>query len=169
MSQDVPGNPPAATPPAQPPPAAPLYTPPAPPAPLSESEARTWAMIAHLSVLLNLVTGFLGVVAALVIFFIFRNRSRYVAFQSLESFVFQLIFWAGGGVAIAVIWGITGALSTILIGILCVPFALLFTALLALMPVVALVYGVYGGLQANAGQDFSYWLIGGWVRNILPA
>jgi len=32
--------------------------------PLSPSDERTWAMLAHLSVLLNLVTGFLGPVAA---------------------------------------------------------------------------------------------------------
>jgi uncharacterized Tic20 family protein len=161
MNQDVPGNPTSsATPPTQPRPA---------PVPLSETEARTWAMVAHLSVLLNLVTGFLGVVAALVIYFVFKDRSRYVAYQALESFVFQLIFWAGGGLAIALIWGITGALSAILIGILCVPFALVFTVALGLMPLVALIYGVYGGLEANQGKPFSYWLIGGWVRNIVPA
>ena len=36
--------------------------PPAPPvlAPLTPSEEHTWAMLAHMSVLLNLVTGFLG-------------------------------------------------------------------------------------------------------------
>nr|HID12339.1 DUF4870 domain-containing protein [Anaerolineae bacterium] len=32
------------------------------------SEERTWAMLAHLSVLLNLVTGLLGLVGALVIY-----------------------------------------------------------------------------------------------------
>jgi uncharacterized Tic20 family protein len=163
MNQDVPGNPPPTVP-------TPPMVPPSPaPAPLSEADARTWAMVAHLSVLLNLVTGFLGVVAALAIYLVFKDRSRYVAYQALQAFVFQLIFWAGGGLAIAVIWGVTGALSAVLIGILCVPFALLFTVALALMPLVALVYGVYGGLEANQGKSFSYWLIGGWVRNIVPA
>ena len=165
MNQDVPGNPPPAgylppTPPMQPQPA---------PALLSEADARTWAMVAHLSVLLNLVTGFLGVVAALVIYIVFKDRSRYVAYQAMQAFVFQLIFWAGGGLAIGLIWAITGALSAVLIGILCVPFALILTVALGLMPLVALIYGVYGGLETNQGKDFSYWLIGGWVRNIVPA
>jgi uncharacterized Tic20 family protein len=164
MNQDTPANPP-------PPSSLPPTQPTAPPAPvmLSETEARTWAMVAHLTVLLNLVTGFLGVVAALVIYLVFKDRSRYVAYQSLQAFVFQLIFWAGGGLAIGIIWAITGTLSTILIGILCVPFALVLTVALGLMPLVALVYGVYGGLEANQGKPFSYWLIGGWVRNIVPA
>lgn len=126
-------------------------------------------MVAHVSVLLNLVTGFLGVVAALVIYIIFKDRSRFVAYQAMQAFVFQLIFWAGGGLAIGVIWAITGALSAILIGVLCVPFSLLLTIGLALMPLVALVYGVYGGLEANQGKEFKYWLIGDWVRGIVPA
>src|SRR5256885_13126322 len=53
------------------------------------SSDLTWAMVAHLTVLLNLVTGFLGVVAALVIYLVFKDRSRYVAYQSLQAFVFQ--------------------------------------------------------------------------------
>src|SRR4051794_32024673 len=104
MNQDVPGNPPPAAPPP------PAYIPPPPPALLSDADARTWAMVAHLSVLLNLVTGFLGVVAALVIYIIFKDRSRFVGYQAMQAFVFQLIFWAGGGLAIGVIWAITGAL-----------------------------------------------------------
>ena len=32
-----------------------------------------------------------------------------------------------------------------------------------------LVYGVYAGLEANQGKDFRYWLIGDWVRSIVPA
>jgi hypothetical protein len=122
-------------------------------------------LLAHLSVLLNLVTGFLGIVAALAIYLIFRQRSRYVGFQALQSFVFQLIFWAGGGLAIGVIWAITGALSAVLIGILCIPFAFIGTAALALMPLVALIYGVYGGVETNQGKDFRYWLIGDWLAS----
>ena len=178
MNEDVPGNPPPEAPPpaspppppSPPPPSAYVPPPPAlPPAPLSDSEARTWAMVAHLSVLLNLVTGFLGVVAALVIYIIYKDRSRFVAYQAMQSFVFQLVSWAGGGLAIGAIWAITGALSAVLIGVLCIPFSLLFTIVLAMMPLVALVYGVYGGLEANQGKAFKYWLIGDWVQNIVPA
>jgi hypothetical protein len=131
--------------------------------PLSPSDERTWAMLAHLSVLANLVTGFLGPVAALVIYLIYKDRSRYVAYHSMQSFVFQLVWWVGGGVLTGVAWAITGTLSVVLIGLLCIPFA----CLISLLPLGALIYGVIGAVQCNQGQDFRYWLVGDWVRGTL--
>jgi uncharacterized Tic20 family protein len=159
MTMDIPEAPYAPQPPAAP-------LPPAPPvlAPLSPSDERTWAMLAHMSVLLNLVTGFLGPVAALVIFMIFQNRSRYVAYQALQSFVFQLIWWAGGGALIGLMWAATGMLSAVLIGILLVPIACVLTPILALMPIGALIYGFWAGIETSQGKDFKYWLIGDWLR-----
>jgi uncharacterized Tic20 family protein len=150
------------TPPPQPPQTVIL-----PPAPLSPSDEHTWAMLAHLSVLINLVTGFLGPLAALIIYLVFRDRSRYVAYQSLQSAIFQLIAWVGGGVVIGLIWAVTGILSALIIGILCIPFSLVFTIVFGLLPVAALVYGVYAAIQTSQGQDFRYWLVGDWVRGTL--
>jgi uncharacterized Tic20 family protein len=133
------------------------------PSPLSQSDERTWAMIAHLSILANLATGFLGPVAALVIYLIYKERSRYVAYQSLQAFVFQLVWWVGAGAVAGVAWAVSGVLSAILIGLLCMPIA----CLISLAPLGALVYGIVGGVQASQGQDFQYWLIGDWVRGTL--
>jgi uncharacterized protein len=143
--------------------------PPAPPmlTPLTPSEERTWAMLAHMSVLLNLVTGFLGPVAALVVYLIFQNRSRYVAYQALQSFVFQLIFWAGGGALLGLMWAATGFLSAVIVGILLIPIACLLTPLFALMPIIALFYGFWGGIETSQGKDFRYWLVGDWLRGTL--
>jgi len=129
------------------------------PQPLTPQEERSWAMLSHLSILLNLISGFIGVFAPLVIYIIFRERSRYVAFQSLQAFVFQLLAWVGGGVIAAIAWFLSGLLSTILIGCLCVPVAIL----LSLIPLGALVYGIIGGIQCSQGRDFRYWLIGDWL------
>ncbi len=147
------------------------YTPPQPPAPaptpapqpLSAADERTWAMLAHLSILLNLITGFLGIVVALIIYLVYKNRSNYVAYQSMQSFVFQLIWWLGGGLLIGLVWAITGALSLVLVGLVLVPLA----CLLSLIPLAALVYGIIGAAQTNSGADFKYWLIGDWVRGEL--
>ena len=133
------------------------------PIPLSQSDERTWAMIAHLSVLANLVTGFFGPVAALVIYLVFKDRSRYVAYQSLQAFVFQLIWWVGAGAIAGIAWAISGILTAVLIGLLCMPVA----CVISLLPLAALVYGIVGGVQASQGQDFKYWLIGDWVRGTL--
>ena len=137
------------------------FTPATPP--LTPSEEHQWAMIAHLSVLLNLVSGFLGTVVPLGIYMIYKDRSRYVAYQSLQALIFQLIWWVGGGIIAGIVWAITGALTAVFIGLLCLPIACLFSA----MPLVALGYGIYGGIQTSQGQDFKYWLIGNWVRNTL--
>ncbi len=145
------------------------YLPPAPPAPapppqrLTESDERTWAMLAHLSILLNLITGFLGIVVALIIYLVYKNRSNYVAYQSMQAFIFQLIWWFGGGLLIGLAWAITGALSIILVGLVLIPLA----CLLSLIPLAALVYGIVAAVQTNSGQDFKYWLIGDWVRGEL--
>ena len=135
-----------------------------PPAPLSPSDERTWAMLAHLSVLANLVTGFLGPIAALAIYLVYKDRSRYVAYHSMQSFVFQLIWWVGGGALTALAWTISGILVVVVfIGCLLMPIALLISAI----PIAAIVYGVIGAVQCSQGQDFKYWLIGDWVRGTL--
>jgi uncharacterized protein len=133
------------------------------PSPLSQSDERTWAMIAHLSVLVNLVSGFLGLVAALAIYLIYKERSRYVAYQSLQAFIFQLIWFVGAGALAGIAWAVSGVLSAILIGLLCMPIA----CLISLIPLGSVVYGIVGGVQASQGQDFKYWLIGDWVRGTL--
>ena len=145
------------------PPPQPQPHPPQPPAPLTPSEERSWAMLAHLSILLNLVTGLLGPVGALIIYLVYKDRSRYVAYHSLQSLIFQLIAWVGGGILTAVAWVITGVLSAILVGLLCIPIALV----ISLIPLGAIVYGIIGGIQCNQGQDFRYWLVGDWVRETL--
>jgi uncharacterized Tic20 family protein len=120
-------------------------------------------MLAHLSILLNLITGFLGIVVALIIYLVYKNRSNYVAYQSMQAFIFQLIWWFGGGLLIGLAWAITGALSIVLVGLVLIPLA----CLLSLIPIAALVYGIVGAVQTNSGQDFKYWLIGDWVRGEL--
>ena len=136
---------------------------PSPSPPLSPTDERTWAMLAHLSILLNLVSGLLGVIAALLVYLVYKDRSRYVAFQSLQALVFQLIFWAGGGALAVVAWVASTLLSVVLVGLLCFPIALLLT----LVPMGAIAYGIVGGIQCSQGQDFRYWLIGDWVQNAL--
>jgi uncharacterized Tic20 family protein len=151
------GQSPAGTP--QPPVAEPYSQ----PAPLTPSEERTWAMISHLSILANLVTGLLGVAVPLVVYLSFKDRSRYVAFQSMQAFIFQLIAWAGAGILAAIAWTISGVLAVILIGCLLMPLALL----ISLIPLAALVYGVIGAVQTNQGQNFKYWLVGDWTLSLL--
>lgn len=145
-----------------------VYTPPEHPGqptvgtqPLSPSDERTWALLAHLSVLVNLFTGFLGPVIALVIYLVYKDRSRYVAYQSLQSLVLQLTCWIGAGIVATILWIVAGLLTVICIGVILYPLAIIAS----LLPVVALIYGVVAAIQTSQGVDFKYWLIGDWVRD----
>lgn len=118
-------------------------------------------MLAHLSMLLNLVTGFLGIVAAFLIFLVYRDRSRYVANQALQSVLFQVLVWFGGGVIVAVAWTVSGLLVPVLgLGCLLMPFALLASLALLAVPI----YSIIAAVECNNGRDFRYWLIGDWAK-----
>jgi len=138
-----------------------------PPQPLSPGDERTWALLAHLSVLLNLITGFAGPIAALVVYLAYKDRSRYIAYHALQAMVFQLIWWFGGGLLVGLVWAAVGILSIVLIGIVLIPVALVLTPLFLLMPLVSIVYGIVGAVKVSQGEDFKYWLVGDWVRGTL--
>jgi uncharacterized Tic20 family protein len=142
----------------------PEQLPPPPVEKISPSQEHNWAMLSHLSILLNLFTGFLGPIVALIIYLVYKDRSRYIAYQSLQSTIFQLIVWVGVGLLIGAIWLVTLFLSIILIGLLCAPFTLLATILLLIVPLASLVYGIYAAVKCSHGEDFRYWLVGDWVR-----
>lgn len=131
--------------------------------PITRNEERTWAMLAHLSVLLNLITGFLGGIAAIVIYFAYKDRSRYVAYHAMQAFIFQAITWLGGGLLAGLFIGFGTALAILIIPLLCLVPG--FLALL-LLPA-SLIYGIIGAVQVNNDQDFHYWQVGDWVRDIL--
>lgn len=132
-------------------------------APMPPNEERTWAMLAHLSVLLNLITGFLGGVAAIIIYFIYKDRSRLVAYHAMQSFIFQTITWLGAGLIAGLFIAVGSALAFLIIPLLCLVPGFL---ILLLIPV-SLIYGVIGGVKVNNGEDFRYWQVGDWVRDIL--
>jgi len=131
--------------------------------PLTESEERTWAMLAHFSVLLNMVSGFVGGIVAIIIYFIYKDRSRFVAYHAMQSFIFQSITWIGAGIVSAILITIGSTLSFLIIPLLCLIPGFL---VLLLIPG-SLIYGIIGGVQVNNGEDFRYWQVGDWVRDIL--
>lgn len=143
----------------------PALTPPAGPANAwAPGDERTWALLAHGTVLLNLVTGFLGPIAALIVYFIARGQSRYVAYHAMQSFVFQLITWYGGGLLMGLMWGFTGLLSLVVVGLFLIPIACVLSLVIGVLPFGGLLYGLWGALETSQGKDFKYWLVGDWVR-----
>jgi hypothetical protein len=134
---------------------------PQPQPPLTPEQERQWAMIAHLSVLVNLFTVFMGTFVPLAIYFLHKDRSRYVAYHSMQSFVMQAVCSFGGSLFAVVIGGLSQFLPGI--GLICLPISCLF----GILPLAALIYGAYGGMQVNQGKEFKYWMIGDWVANMM--
>jgi uncharacterized protein len=114
---------------------------------MSVRDERTWSVLAHLSTFLNIFTGFLGPVAAFIIWLVHRDRSPMVAHHALRS-VFYQTAWL---VAIVVGWTVTGLLMAVLIGFLLVPVMLLVT----LAPFVQASYEAY---RAYLGGGSRYYL-----------
>ena len=115
---------------------------------MQTQEEKTWSVLAHLSIFLNLVTGFLGPVAALVIWLVYRDKSSRVAFQALQSMWYQ-VAWL---VILAVGWTVTTLLMIILIGFLLVP-------VMALITVVPFVHSAYAAYRVSRDGEYRYPLV----------
>lgn len=112
---------------------------------VSPQDEKTWSVMAHLSVFLNLITGFLGPVGALVIWLMYRDRSPRISFHALQSLWYQ-VAWM---VILAVGWTVATVLTVVLIGFLLFPVM----AILTLVPFVHMGYAAY---KINGGVDYRY-------------
>jgi uncharacterized Tic20 family protein len=131
---------------------------------------------------LTLVLGLAGGIGALVgpavtlaIYFGYRDRSRFVAFHALQAFAYQVlsvliyvVLAAALAIWAAMAWTVSGLLSAVGIGLLLMPFALLFTMVMILLllcaPLACLGYGLYAAYQVYQGSNFRYWSIGEWIE-----
>lgn len=115
---------------------------------MATQEERTWSVLSHLSVFLNMFTVVLGPVAALIVWLVYKDRSEMVAFQSLQSMWYQVAWLVilGSG------WAVTGLLTFVLIGFLLMPVM----ALVTLMP---FVHGAYAAYRIGRDGEYRYPII----------
>jgi len=124
-------TPPPPPPPPPPPGQAPIYGQPAQ-APVSPSDARMWAMFAHLGGILFYF------VPSLVIFLIYKDRDPFIRGHAVQALNFQII----ATIAYAISW----VLTFVFIGVL--------TGLATFVCV--LVFSIMAGIAANKGQEYTY-------------
>ncbi len=124
------------------------------PASMSAQEEKSWSVLAHLSLFLNIVTGFLGPVAALVIWLVYKDRSQKVAFHALQSMWYQ-VAWL---VLLGAGWAFTGLLMLVLVGFLLVPVMFLLT----LVPFVQAGYAAY---RVSRGEDYRYPIVADLIQD----
>src|SRR3712207_680352 len=121
---------------------------------MSAQDERTWSILAHLSMFLNLVTGFLGPVAALVIWFVYRDCSPKVAFHALQSMWYQV----GWLVILAVGWTVTALLLVVLVGFALIP-------VMVIVSVVPFVHAGYAAYRVSKGENYRYVFAADLVEN----
>lgn len=100
--------------------------------PLSDSDSRMWAMLSHIGGAL------LSWIVPLVVWLVFKDRSRFVEEQSKEALNFQITLFIAHIIA--------GILWVIVIGMILTP----------LIVIAGLVFGIIGGMAANRGEPYRY-------------
>lgn len=117
----------------------PGYPPPNNPYPaMTQQDERTWGMLAHLSALAGFVVPFGNIIAPLVIWQIYKDRSMFVTEHAKESLNFQI--------TMSIVY---------IIGIILV-FVLIGIAILAIMGLVSLILFVIAAIKANNGEYYRY-------------
>lgn len=155
----------------------------APSTPLGLSrEEMNWAALAHASILLTLLLGIvsggiaaiLGPIVPALIWYVYREKSEYVAGHARQATIFQLAGIVAmlalaivGAILVALGWTVSAVLVVVLVGLLLLPIMLVVTLLwvgaIVALPIVQTVYGCYAALEAYNGRPVRYW----WVADMI--
>ncbi|CUU34721.1 MAG: DUF4870 domain-containing protein [Armatimonadetes bacterium] len=123
------------------------------------SEERLWAMLAHLSGLLGWVTTIGQFLVPLIIYLVYRERSRFVAYHALQQLLFQIFLL----VALVVLTIVGVVIGVITCGI---GFVLVIPLFLALI-IYVLVYIIWAAIEAYNGKWFRIPLVGDWTSSLV--
>jgi uncharacterized Tic20 family protein len=145
-------------------------------------EEMTWAAVAHASILLTFLlavasgglVAILGPIVPAIIWYAYRDKSRYVAEQAQQATIFQLAGFVAllvlaivGAILVAVGWTVSAVLVIVLVGLILLPVMLIVTLLwvvaVVALPIAQLVYGCYAALEAYNGRPFRYW----WIADLI--
>jgi uncharacterized protein len=99
---------------------------------------RTWAMFCHLAAIVGLVVPFGHIIGPLVVWLLKRDQSAFVDDQGKESVNFQITF--------TIYMIISGILILLLVGI----------ALLAILPIVCVIFVIIAAIRSNEGVWYRY-------------
>ena len=112
--------------------------------PVSERDARQWAMFAHLSALLGLLIG-LPFVGPLVIYLVKKDDHPFVADQAREALNFNLSIF---------LYEVAGTIAAVVLAIVIIGF-LLIPVVIAIA-IAWLVLVIVAGVKANGGENYRY-------------
>lgn len=145
-------------------------------------DERLWAAVAHISAWVTFLGGIatigtiipVSIFIPLIVYFLFRRKSDFVAFHALQAFVIQLIGTVGAAILLlagGLVWGvgmvIALLLMVVLVGFVLVPvwalvgLVLLLVALV--MPLAMVIFGTIAAVATYNGADYHYPYIARWV------
>ena len=105
---------------------------------LPDSDERMWSTFAHLGIIAGLVIPLGNIIAPLVIWLVYKDRSVYIDYHGKEALNFQLTM------TIAMI--ISGILIFVLIGL----------PLLIVLGLLDLILSIIAAVRANEGERYRY-------------
>jgi len=141
----------------------------------TSQDERTLAALAHGSILLGLFSnGIGGIVTALVIWAVQRQKSTYVAYHALQALVYQVATFLLTMLA----WCCWGLLCTLLILVPVIgnpgaydtapPAGIWVGLILLVVPLgiwgLTILYALWGAVRSLNGHDFKYAIVGDWVK-----
>lgn len=136
---------------------------------------RTLAGLAHASILLGIFTGGIGgIITALAIWAVNKEKSAYVAFHALQALVYQVATY----VLTMLAWCCWGLLWTLLIMVPLIidpmayettpPAGIWIGMFLMVVPMaiwgLTILYGLWAAVRCLGGHDFRYAIIGNWLK-----
>lgn len=139
-------------------------------------DEKVLAGLAHGSILLGIFTsGIGGIVTALVIWLVQKEKSAYVAAQALQALVYQSVTF----IVTMLTWCCWGLLWTLLIVVpvtsspgaydVAPPAGLWIGLALMVIPFaiwgLIILYGLYGAVRCLGGHDFKYAIVGNWLNS----
>ncbi|MBU1877433.1 MAG: DUF4870 domain-containing protein [Chloroflexi bacterium] len=140
-------------------------------------DERVAAALAHGSVLLGLFTnGLGGFIGAALVWLTQKEKSEYVAFQSLQAIVYQSVMLVVSGIGLSCYLCAVFAPMILLVDeqlIESAPPAIFICPSICPLPVMFLVsgafvlYGLYGAWRTLEGDDFRYAVIGRMIERKL--
>jgi len=119
------------------------------------TDEKLWGMLAHLLTLLGYVVSLGQYIAPLVIYLVYKDRSKFVAFHALQALFFQLL-----ALAVSIVLVIL-TLVTLGVGMI-----ITLPAAIALM-IAVLVYTIWAAIEANRGAWFELPFAGQWTRSVM--
>ena len=117
---------------------------------MTPQEEKTWGMLAHLIPLGVLLVSSFGWVAALVIYIVHKDKSKFVAFHALQQLYFMGLVW---------ILGIVGAI--LFFTVIGIPIAILLWVLIGIGSIAC---PIIGAIKATDGEWWEFPIIGKMAR-----